>query len=524
MADKSSRSIIREEAFEVVHELPEVLACQDELLKKSKNLLHEENLVAWIPPVESGDGIVNVRVSSRSSKIECIPPRPKGNPGVVFYIFRAFYRRHLKQYGIMRQVTQWTWRKAYTVYLNYINVHFFNRKEKIWRPLINLSAFVEKNLIPVCKLAEAAIVETPKPKVYPSCEQGFLISPHDRYTFPEIFVAIIKKTMIYGGTNMVLVDGNVVCHDLYDFERDSTSEELHGRILIDPKYCRIRWLSHDEEPESIAEAATFVDACAANYAHWMTEVMPRVVLFCADERFKGVPIVVNEGLHQNIMNSLFMVVGADREIVTLPIGRALTVGKLYLTSATGYVPFERRSNKLSDHSHGVFSPRAFEVLVQHLSELGRNIKDNAWPEKIFLRRNSEVRKITNVIELEKFLVTRGYVIVEPEKLTFTQQVKLFSNAKIIVGSAGAAWINMLFAPHDAKIFILISKNPATSYWYWQNIACASGKTVNYVLGKINSSRSSGVHADFMIDLESFSQALDEELILEQPIKRKDNEN
>ncbi len=94
-----------------------------------------------------------------------------------------------------------------------------------------------------------------------------------------------------------------------------------------------------------------------------------MVMFCMDKRFEGVPVIVNDGLHQNIMESLLLVTGVDREIITLPIGRALVVDKLYLTSVAGYVPFERRKNKLTNHSHGMFSPRAFETLRKYLNVL-----------------------------------------------------------------------------------------------------------------------------------------------------------
>ena len=273
---------------------------------------------------------------------------------------------HLKQYAFVRWTIQWLWRIGYPIYVKYVHASllFISSKRSAirWRPLITLKQFAQKRGMPIYKLTNAAVVETPEPKVFPSCDQDYLISPHDRYKFPEIYVTTMNNGMVYGGSSLILADDKVVCHDLYNFERDYTSEELHGRTLIDPKSRRIRWLLHDEEPERIPAAAAFVDACASNYAHWLTEVLPRVAVFCADERFKDIPIVINSGLHQNIMESFFMVAGSEREVILLPVGRGLHCEKLYMTSASGYVPFEWRKKRLSDCSHGVFSPSAFNIL------------------------------------------------------------------------------------------------------------------------------------------------------------------
>lgn len=418
------------------------------------------------------------------------------------------YIRYLKQYNVVRLLAQWAWRNGYPIYVRQVSSRLLNRNAKRWRALISLSDYSKKKRLSTCRLADESLVKVPTPKVFPVCEQDYLDSHHDQYVFPEVYVATINNAMVYGGTSLILADDEVICHDLYDFVRDYTSEELHGRILINSKSRRIRWLLHDKKPEPVQKAAVFVDACAPNYAHWVTEVLPRISLFCSDNSFKDVAIVVNDGLHENIMESLALVTGLDRQIILLPVGRGLVVDELYLTSVAGYVPFERRKKGLSGYSHGVFSSAAFELMYNKVISVANNIPDCALPEKIYLRRNSGVRNITNSAELEKYLVGEGYVVVEPEKLSFLQQVNLFANAKVIIGATGAALANILFAPKNAKIYILISKHPDTSYWYWQNMACASGKIINYILGDILAGEPKGIHADFEVNLATLISSLE----------------
>lgn len=503
-----------EEALNTIRELRDYAACHEQLPEKIMAFLQqaEESLYksmqgeasaltsAWMPSQGRGGVIEHIQSSSKIRKVEALQTKPNDFVGRLRSTWLGqVYRNHLKRYTLVRLIAQWIWRNGYPFYVNHLSHRLFNRKAKRWHPLTKLSDFLKKREISTYKLVDAALAETPEPKVFPVRDQSYLVSLHDRYTFPEIFVATIKNAMTYGGTNLILADDEVICHDLYDFERDYTSEEFHGRTLIDPKSKRIRWLLHDEAPEPILVGAIFVDACAANYAHWMTEVLPRIVAFCGDERFKGVPIVVNEGLHQNIMESLLLVAGTEREIITLPTGRALAVGELYLTSVAGYVPFERRTNKLSYHSHGVFSPRAFELLRNHLNALGQKTEEEAWPEKIFLRRNSGTRKVTNAAELEKLLVARGYVIVETEKLTFLQQIQLFKNAKEIVAPTGAALSNAIFCKPGTQVAILMAKHENMIYKYWFNMLAPLQVRVFYVLGSIVKKHDLGIHGDFFVD-------------------------
>lgn len=417
-----------------------------------------------------------------------------------------FYINHLKKIYIFRSTTIWLWRKLYPLYANKIAANFGSRESKRWRPIISLKSAVKEFKLSTVGVFDAVSINTPAPVVISESDNVVLDSPHDYYEFPEIYVVEISNSYIHAGSNLIFAHDSVICHDLYDFNLDYTSEELHGRHLIDVKKRRMRLLCEDITPEEIEEAAIFVDACASNYAHWITEVLPRIAAFCSMKKYENVPVVIDGGLHSNIMESLFAIVGSEREIIALSVGRGIVVNKAYVTSAAGYVPFERRSQKLLGHSHGKFSPQSLGLIFDRCSSLVRDSLITEYPKKIFLRRVSGGRQIVNGAELEEFLLAQGFSIVQPEKLTFLQQVALFKNAEIIIGSSGAAFSNLIFSSCNVKCIILIGKYENTSYWYWQNIARASGKKISYILGDLKNSQN-GIHGDFEIDLQSVKKSL-----------------
>ena len=497
--------------LEMVHALREDSLHQTQLLQQImaslpqeqdvKDKIAVESLSAWQPVVDDREVTESFLAPNNLQKIK---EHSVGSQDIVARLKKMglgqFYIKHIKPIPPAKKIVIFTWRMLYKSYANYLITHSTTKNIRRWRTLIKLNDYVKEKGISTIILLEAVHIKTPAPKVSPAEGQSYLLSPHDDYTFPPVYVATVSDSLVYGGTNLIFTEDSVICHDLYDFERDFTSEELHGRHFIDPEKMRMRLLCDDIAPEQVPIAAIFTDACASNYSHWLTEVLPRIAAFCSDKQFENIPIIVNDGLHHNIMASLILITGLEREIIALPVGRAIQVESLYITSVAGYVPFERRNNKLIDHSHGLFSSSAFDLIRERILTYVDQLPLQDWPEKIYLRRNAVIRKVINSVELEQLLVDQGYSIVEPEKLTFLEQVMLFSKAKKIIGSSGAALANIVFASPNTHIQIIIGKYPNTSYWYWQNMACASKNNVSYTLCDINNKLDS-IHSSFEINTD-----------------------
>jgi capsular polysaccharide biosynthesis protein len=473
-----------------------------ESLGRQENLLRELSspiVSEWYPP----DSIGAEHRSLPALKLKPIE-QATASVDLLVHLKRTLvgrlYVRYLKRIPIVRSLTIRLWRTFYPLYVSMVSRHLGSRASRRWRPLIKMTDHVKTLHLPTAKVFDATRVDTPAPNVFPAEDQAFLVSPHDHYVFPPVYVAEIGEALIYGGTNLVFSQDAVICHDLYDFERDYTSEELHGRHVIDAKKMRMRLLRQDPTPERIAVAAAFVDACSANYAHWLTEVLPRIAVFCSIDQYASIPIIVDGGLHQNIMESLALVVGNEREIITLPEGRAISVGVLYQTSVTGYVPFDIRDEGRTGLSHGLFCPSAFVVLRNCVLPHARRIAQRDLPKKVYIKRTSNYRRVVNELPLHKFLYDQGYVAVVPEKLSFLQQVALFEFSDRIVSETGASVVNMIFGGRDSRICIFISKHKKMAYWYWVNILSSTGILTDYVLGDIVGDHTKGVHSDYEINL------------------------
>ena len=455
--------------------------------------LNDDNFVFDLPSFDvTDDANVSKLFSTENADIEDLARIKKS-------IIGKLYIRIFKRFLIFRYAAKSLWVCLYPKYVEFIRVLKGAERRK-WFDLISLKDYSKINGLDFHNLTEKISIKTSHPVFWPEEDAKDICAPHEELKFDPVYLVTLTDARVYGATNIVYVGDFAIHHDQINLQHDYTSEELHGRMQVDLKKRRLKNLTKVKEIINLSECAAFTDACASNYAHWMTEVLPRVALFCQQDQFKSIPIIVDSGLHKNILRSLHLVVGEQREIVELPSFVELKVKKLHCVSVAGYVPFQERTRKISSESHGYFNPVAMRMMKKILDENIVRRSDINWPEKVYINRVAGGRKISNARAIEEILKSNGFSSVRPEFFSFDDQYQIFSNAKIIVGSTGAAMANIVFAAESSKLVIFIGKVSGTKYWYWQNIRDSVGGIVCYFLSKpLN--LIDGIHSDITVPVK-----------------------
>jgi capsular polysaccharide biosynthesis protein len=440
-----------------------------------------------------------------------------------------FYRRRLKHYPLVRVPKEAIWygvwytrwhivRPAvramvpHRVLRTYHMLRGMDKRRmlKLWvlppAPMASHADAAGRQGVPAREIFPAATVRSEHPAVFPARLAPLVAGLPESYAFPAVALREFQGAEVVAKSNLVVVGGRVLHHDLYRFERDYTSEELHGRLRILPSRHAVRRLEEPVADAHFARAAAFTDSCSANYAHWLTEVLPRMHAYARAGIPEGTTLLLDAGLHRNLLASAELVAGPQARFHALEPGHGARVDLLDLVSPGGYIPFDRRGKAQPGDSHGVFSAPAFASLRRHLAgALGAPAL--ATPRKVLIRRQSGTRVLVNEQALEDRLVPLGFVPVYPERLSFAEQFHLFSNVEAVVGATGAAMANLVFCPPAARIVICLSALPHHIYGYWQNMAQAVGCRVNYVLGPVTGARGLGIHADFSVDIDDVLAAV-----------------
>ena len=91
-----------------------------------------------------------------------------------------------------------------------------------------------------------------------------------------------------------------------------------------------------------------------------------------------------------------------------------------------------------------------------------------FKNKIYIRReDANYRKILNEADLISKLRKQGFEIINPQHFDILEQMKIFSNAKMIVTPHGSNMSNIIFCKKGTKI---IEISPELNNLYEQNIA------------------------------------------------------
>jgi capsular polysaccharide biosynthesis protein len=206
---------------------------------------------------------------------------------------------------------------------------------------------------------------------------------------------------------------------------------LHRRRFRIPQYRR-------------GKALLLGGAASDNYYHWLVESLPRWKMMLAANHFEY-DFVLLHSKPSNFQNEMLDRLNVSPE-------KRLRCSKNFIHQ------FERLVVPALPAPQWQATSWACEWVRSLLPE------HRGGPEKIYVtRRDARRRKLVNELELETSLLSLGFAIVQPEKLTVIEQARLFGSAKCIVAAHGAGLSNLMFAPVDSLLVELFHPdipNPA----------------------------------------------------------------
>lgn len=226
-----------------------------------------------------------------------------------------------------------------------------------------------------------------------------------------------------------------------------------------------------------------------NYGHCLTDIVPRIV-----EASRAIPDC-DIALHPQFVpaaREALDLLGVDRT-------RIIELDEMPTRLERGLFASPCSAHPL------VHSPRALDLIRGIAGSLTDPAPGSSTPTRLFVACDeATTRRVTNYVEIERFLVDRGYTPITVAALDLATQIRTFANAGEVVGIAGAAMTNIVFCAPGTRVTVLSpSSMPALHFWDF-----AAQSQHDYRIGYFPAQTAARqFYSNFIVDLDALASLL-----------------
>jgi capsular polysaccharide biosynthesis protein len=169
------------------------------------------------------------------------------------------------------------------------------------------------------------------------------------------------------------------------------------------------------------------------YHHWVTEVLPKLILFRSEIR--------------------------NGEIILPPNPPSFVFDCLGVLQMENFIELKGNTyfselSIISNPNSGHFNPNHI-IPVRNTAFEAVGVSTTNRSRRIYVSREySRGRKVVNEKEVQDFLQKEGFEIVHLENASFREQVQMFAETEILVSIHGAALTNLIFMPPAGRVIEL----------------------------------------------------------------------
>lgn len=191
-----------------------------------------------------------------------------------------------------------------------------------------------------------------------------------------------------------------------------------------------------------------------HFGHWLWEYLPKYLTAQASGALPAVPLLVNPAMPPTLWEALRTLAVPGTPLLEVPFA-PVRVRRLWLAPALMHEPWHEVANqRYPGPDHRCFPPQRFAATLAAYGRAADAAPGETAGERVFLARRAPSRKLINAAEIEAAAASRGFVIVHPEDLSFSQQMAVARRARWFVGPEGSQIYLSFFARPGTKLCVL----------------------------------------------------------------------
>lgn len=297
------------------------------------------------------------------------------------------------------------------------------------------------------------------------------------YVQPELFYAYLECPTLLGNTGALVKDEKLLVESLY----------YHKKCFRSDAYRKAKIFRHSFK-KGLYTSIFYQFSMNHNIFHWYLECLPRLYLL----RFTGINeinLICNKDMPDYQLESIANFIEKDIRIKYLFIDKneKWTCEKYIFLSFLNNV----RSGYLPKDVINYFSNFVENILSQSTCTYRE--------ERIYIdRSNTAYRRVVNQEEVDGILKKYRIKKVRLEEMSSSQQIELFKNVKLVIGTHGAGLTNILFSNAITVIELLLDKKIKSPYFL---LSKAKGHLYKFLICQTtNSTNKNLLDNDIIVDV------------------------
>lgn len=305
----------------------------------------------------------------------------------------------------------------------------------------------------------------------------------DGYKQKTSFVVALKKVSFLGNTGAVVDNTSIIIESVLDLTRLAFSSSFKTIKLLKP----------------VNKKGVFTSIIHLNYSnnfyHWNIDCLPRLF------NIKQIPSTedINLIIHKDQPNY-------QKEVLSLFLKQDPRLKPVYISKKEKWHIEKYWLPSFLTNNQSGFMPKENIEYVKDTVISGFNIEPATNKRKIYISRSqTKRRKLLNESEIEEFLSQKGVEIIYAEKLSFKDQVRIFSEAELIISPHGAGLSNIIYSS-DAMIIEIHPANFVQTHYCMLSSACNHNYNC-FIANNLDSNK------NFTIEINEFKNYMENEIFI-----------
>lgn len=198
---------------------------------------------------------------------------------------------------------------------------------------------------------------------------------------------------------------------------------------------------------------------SSNYFHWIIEILPKLIFFNQLENIDLIVVHENVRKIQSYADSFNLILNYFN--INIPVeyvgkNTTLLCQELNYISSFNHVVFNIKGEYDVNYSRFSYNKTKMVSDIFLKNNIDMNFEEvDKFPKKFFIKRGKGIsaynRRTYNEVEISNELIKLDIKTIYIEEYSFYEQMKLFSNADLIVAPSGAFLTNIIFCKEKTKI-------------------------------------------------------------------------